>query len=106
MGFRLIKEHSPQYKSLRSRLKENELKKEAIRWSKLTSHSQSDCDEFIDKFHKVMSRTDAESQPTACVATNLSALIKKKKMNLVTIQGNLEIDRLMELIADLPLESS
>lgn len=106
MGFRLIKEHSPQYKSLRSRLKENELKKEAGRWSKLTSHSQRECDEFITKFHKALLRVDGEAQPGNCLASNLSALIKKKKMNLVTIQGNLEIDRLMELVSDLPLESS
>ena len=106
MGFRLIKEHSPRYQSLRSRLKESELKKEAGRWSKLTAHSQSDCDDFTDKFHEVMLRTVEDSQPRTCLASNLSALIKRKKMNLVTIQGNLEIDRLMELIADLPIEGS
>ncbi|MFK7827146.1 MAG: hypothetical protein AB8G05_23585 [Oligoflexales bacterium] len=105
MGFRLIKEHSPQYQLLRSKLKESELKKEAIRWSKLTSHSQSDCEDFIDKFHEVLIRTDTDAQPRSCLASNLSSLIKQKQMNLVTIQGNLEIDRLMELIADLPLES-
>ena len=104
MGFRLIKEHSPQYRLLRSKLKESELKKEAVRWSKLTAHSQSDCDDFIDKFHKALIRADSDSKPSSCLASDLSSLIKKKQMNLVTIQGNLEIDRLMELISDLPLE--
>jgi transcriptional regulator of heat shock response len=100
MGFRLIKENSHSFNKRTNQLKESELLKEITRWSKLTSHTDQDCDKFIDHYQQVLSNNKNQIDHGQNLANDLGRLIKGKKMNLVNIQGNLEIDRLMQLISD------
>ena len=99
MGFRFIRDVQ-RSKTSKNQIKDSELLKEITRWSRLTQHTEKDCDDFINHYQEVLSSHKNQAEHGKNLARDLGDLIKDRKVNLVNIQGNLEIDRLMELISD------
>lgn len=105
MGFRLIRENTLEYQQKMILLKKKQLEEESERWRNLTVHSPEERRHFLNQFVEAQNRIKDPSGLEA-MATQLHAQIRAKNLNIVTIQGNMDISRLRELLDDLPLDST
>lgn len=97
MGFRILREGTNEYQSKLNQLKEQQLQIEMQIWQYLTSSPNKIVkNDFLARFREVLKRNKLESIDTS--TAHLMAEIKAHKASLSSIQGNMEIGRLVDLL--------
>ena len=99
MGFRFIKKHLSDSGEQRQSLKRQALTREAIRWMNLTQHSVSECQDFIHHFEEVLNKSHCDDHQIS----DLREKIKGKHPGLESIQGNLNLSHIEDLLNGLDL---
>lgn len=93
MGFRFIRKDSSAYAETMFALKEEKLQEEAKKWANI-SHHPDQVSDFIDRYHLVRQR----QRTVIKEIDKLSAYIRGSHANLVSVQGNLDISSLRDLV--------
>lgn len=97
MGFKLIREKTQEHADKIERLRKIQLDTEIRRWTNMTGTSERK-EKFIERYSIVKSKRLAEQSPEK-MAESLSEDIKKNQSSLIQAQGNIDIDRLMDLLS-------
>lgn len=94
MGFKILREECP---NNHDKLHNQQLLLEATRWTNITSSSERK-DGFVERFKIVKSAKKSHKTPEEIVEM-MSQNIKTEQKSLSQTQGNIDIDRLMELLS-------
>jgi len=97
MGFKLIREKTREHAEKLERLRKIQLDTEVRRWTNMTGTSERK-DEFIERFAIVKSKRTKEMSPEK-MAESVGEDIKKNQNGLIQAQGNIDIERLMDLLS-------
>lgn len=95
MGFRLIRSDAEEYQQKMAELKQQELWKEALRWTNMTQH-RSQAATFVDRFEFVKQKSTDVIMVESL--THLHHNITAHKANLVSIQGNMDVRAASDLL--------
>lgn len=100
MAFRIIKEGSPDYQEKINIIKNNQLLIEMDRWAAITdSVSTLDKNDFLKRYTEAQKRIHIDTLKSSETSSDCFEHIKVQKASLASIQGNLDMRRLHELLA-------
>lgn len=102
MAFKILRKNTKEYDDLIAKMRQEQLFLETRRWQNLTQDKKS-FKEIVDHFQEVRAKFLA-GDPKEATVIGLSKLIRKHNANIAKVQGNLEIDRISQIISSLPPE--
>lgn len=97
MGFKLIRDKTKDEHQVLEKLRDESLEFEAKRWSNITNNSEKK-EDFVERFKLVKSKRQKKEDPEELVKA-LSNSIKKERKSLAQTQGNIDIEKLQELLS-------
>jgi hypothetical protein len=100
MGFKLIRDKTPEHEAKLERLRKIQLDTEIRRWTNITNSSERK-EKFIERFALVKSKRTEQNKADDGIQSleeNITEAIKTSQPDLVQIQGNIDMDRLMDLL--------
>ena len=95
MGFRLIRNDSEEYKNKLAQLKHEQLTEQTHIWTNLI-HNKDKVNAFIARFLEVQKKSEKKDPAQGII--QLGQNIKSSKANLVTLQGNVDLADLYDLL--------
>ncbi|MEZ4742640.1 MAG: hypothetical protein R3B45_09365 [Bdellovibrionota bacterium] len=96
MGFRLIKDKSKDNADKLEQLRKIQLDTEVMRWANMTNNGEKK-EQFIERFASIKAKPKKDKDMEEIV-DDLTTEIKKDKKNLIQAQGNIDLDRIMDLL--------
>ncbi len=98
MAFKIIRDKASEDRRKIELIYTAELQKEIRRWSLLTEQDTTREREFMDRFSLVKKARQPSHSPEEAAET-LAQSIKNNQTSLVQAQGNLDLEKLMELLS-------
>jgi hypothetical protein len=98
MGFKLIRDKAELDRQKSELLYLAELEKEIRRWTNITNNNGERERKMLDRFSIVKSSPKHLVSPDDTI-DSLANTIKERRMDLVQAQGNMDIDKLLDLLS-------